>query len=42
LRRQGLDRKSLRAGRLESGPTKAFEALAVNELWMADFSPGPT
>jgi putative transposase len=24
-----------------SGPTKAFEAPAVNELWMADFSPGP-
>ena len=42
LRRQGLDRKTLRAGRLESGPTKAFEAPAVNELWMADFSPGPT
>jgi len=42
LRRQGLDRKSLRAGRLESGPTKAFEVPAVNELWMADFSPGPS
>ena len=24
-----------------SGPTKAFEAPAVNDLWMADFSPGP-
>jgi transposase InsO family protein len=24
-----------------SGPTKAFEAPLVNELWMADFSPGP-
>jgi len=24
-----------------SGPTKAFEAPTVNELWMADFSPGP-
>ena len=24
-----------------SGPTKAFEAPAINELWMADFSPGP-
>ena len=24
-----------------SGPTKAFEVPAVNELWMADFSPGP-
>jgi len=42
LRRQGLDRASLRAGRLESGPTKAFEAPAVNDLWMVDFSPGPT
>ena len=42
LRRQGLDRKSLRSGRLESGPTKAFEAPHVNDLWMVDFSPGPT
>lgn len=42
LRRQGYDRKSLRAGRLETGPTKAFEAPAVNDLWMVDFSPGPT
>lgn len=42
LRRHGLDRKSLRAGRLESGPTKAFEAPHVNDLWMVDFSPGPT
>jgi putative transposase len=42
LRRQGMDRKSLRAGRLETGPTKAFEAPAVNDLWMVDFSPGPT
>lgn len=24
-----------------SGPTKSFEAPAVNELWMVDFSPGP-
>ena len=24
-----------------TGPTKAFEAPAVNDLWMADFSPGP-
>ncbi len=23
------------------GPTKAWETAAVNELWMADFSPGP-
>ena len=42
LRRQGLDRRSLRAGRLETGPTKAFEAPQVNDLWMVDFSPGPT
>jgi len=41
LRRQGLDRKSLRSGRLETGPTKAFEAPNVNDLWMVDFSPGP-
>lgn len=41
LRRQGMDRKSLRAGRLETGPTKAFEAPSVNDLWMVDFSPGP-
>jgi putative transposase len=42
LRRKGYDRKSLRSGRLETGPTKAFEAPAVNDLWMVDFSPGPT
>jgi putative transposase len=42
LRRQGYDRKSLRSGRLETGPAKAFEAPAVNDLWMVDFSPGPT
>jgi len=42
LRRQGYDRKSLRSGRLETGPTKAFEAPAVNDLWMVDFSPGPS
>jgi putative transposase len=42
LRRQGYDRKSLRSGRLETGPTKAFEAPSVNDLWMVDFSPGPT
>ncbi|MGA2247734.1 MAG: helix-turn-helix domain-containing protein, partial [Verrucomicrobiota bacterium] len=27
-------RKSLRSGRLETGPTKAFEAPHVNDLWM--------
>lgn len=42
LRRQGLDRASLQAGRLENGPTKAFEAPHVNDLWMVDFSPGPS
>ena len=42
LRRHGLDQRSVRAGRLESGPTKAFEAPHVNDLWMVDFSPGPT
>jgi transposase InsO family protein len=41
LHQHGLDRKSLRAGRLETGPTKAFEAPFVNDLWMVDFSPGP-
>jgi putative transposase len=41
LRRQGMDRKALRSGRLETGPTKAFEAPQVNDLWMVDFSPGP-
>lgn len=33
--RQYLLRQSL------AGPTKAFEAPLVNELWMVDFSPGP-
>jgi putative transposase len=42
LERKGLSRGAIRAGRLETGPTKAFEAGAVNELWMVDFSPGPT
>lgn len=42
LRRHGLDRRAVRAGRLETGPTKAFEASHVNDLWMVDFSPGPT
>ena len=42
LRRHGYDRARLRAGRLATGPTKAFEAPAVNDLWMVDFSPGPT
>ena len=42
LRRHGYDRARLRAGRLATGPTKAFEAPGVNDLWMVDFSPGPT
>jgi len=42
LERHGLSRRAIRAGRLETGPTKAFEAAGVNELWMVDFSPGPT
>ena len=42
LERHGLSRQALRAGRLETGATKAFEAGYVNELWMVDFSPGPT
>jgi hypothetical protein len=41
LRTQGYDAASLRRGRLETGPIKAFEAPFVNDLWMADFSPGP-
>jgi putative transposase len=42
LKVQGYDRRSLRAGRLESGPQKAFEAPAPNDLWMVDFACGPT
>jgi hypothetical protein len=41
LRSRGYDAASLRRGRLQTGPTKAFEAPFVNDLWMADFSPGP-
>jgi putative transposase len=41
LRAKGYDAASLRRGRLETGPTKAFEAPFVNDLWMTDFSPGP-
>ena len=41
LRSQGYDTASLRRGRLQNGPTKAFEAPHVNDLWMVDFSPGP-
>ena len=42
LKSKGYDRRTLRAGRLESGPQKAFEAPAPNELWMTDFACGPT
>jgi transposase InsO family protein len=41
LRREGYDGVALRRGRLEGGPTKAFEAPFSNDLWMVDFSPGP-
>ena len=41
LRRKGYDRRTVRRGRLENGPTKAFCAPHVNDLWMVDFSPGP-
>ena len=41
LKRHGYDSKTLQAGRLDTGPTKAFAAPHVNELWMVDFSPGP-
>jgi putative transposase len=41
LQRQGYDRKSISSGRLDTGPTKAFEAPYANDLWMVDFSPGP-
>jgi len=42
LKAHGYDRRTLRAGRLESGPQKAFEAPAPNDLWMVDFACGPT
>lgn len=42
LKTHGYDRRSLRAGRLESGPQKAFEAPAPNDLWMVDFACGVT
>jgi hypothetical protein len=34
LRAQGYDAASLRRGRRDSGPAKAFEAPFVNDLWM--------
>jgi len=42
LAAQGFDARSLNAGCLESGPTKAFEAPMPNDLWMVDFANGPT
>jgi transposase InsO family protein len=42
LASKGLGARSLKAGRLESGPTKAFEAPTPNDLWMVDFACGPT
>ncbi len=42
LSANGLDARSLKAGRLENGPTKAFEAPATNDLWMVDLACGPT
>lgn len=42
LAAHGYDRRSLKAGRLDSGPTKAFEAPMPNDLWMVDFAFGPT
>ena len=43
LQRHSLDHRSRRylVRQSVSGPTKAFEAPWVNELWMVDFSPGP-
>lgn len=41
LRTRGYDRKGIARGKLQTGPTKAFETSRVNELWMTDFSPGP-
>lgn len=43
LRANNLDLRSRRylLRQSISGPTKAFETPMVNELWMADFSPGP-
>ena len=41
LASNGYDARSLKAGRLETGPTKAFEAPAPNDLWMVDFACGP-
>jgi putative transposase len=42
LKTKGYDPRTLKAGRLESGPQKAFEAPSPNDLWMVDFACGPT
>ena len=43
LQRHALDQRGRRylVRQALGGPAKAFEAPWVNELWMADFSPGP-
>lgn len=43
LQRHDLNQRSRRylLRQALSGPTKAFEVPLVNDLWMADFSPGP-
>jgi type II secretory pathway predicted ATPase ExeA/transposase InsO family protein len=43
LQRPSLDQRARRylVRQALSGPTKAFEAPWVNELWLVDFSPGP-
>jgi len=42
LKNKDYDTRSLKAGRLANGPTKAFEAPWPNDLWMVDFANGPT
>ena len=43
LAREGLDRRSLRAGSaVLKGPTKAFEFSWANPLWMTDGMGGPS
>lgn len=42
LKAHSMDRRALQAGRLEHGPTKAFETDRPNLLWMIDYANGPT
>lgn len=42
LKAHCMDRKALRAGIADHGPTKAFEAPSPNDLWMTDYANGPT